>query len=296
MATDKRDCIPIPHPPGYPIIGNVADVDPELPIQSFGNLADQYGEIFSLTMFGKKRVIVTSQALTNELCDEKRFGKTVGTALAELRHGIGDGLFTAHSEEENWALAHRVLVPAFGPLNLADMFDDMKDIGSQLVLKWARYGTSYKVPPTDDFTRLTLDTLALCAMDHRFNSFYTEEQHPFIDAMLNFLRIGGNRGRRPGYLAPFYRSEDQIFERDIKYMRDLSAGLVQQRREEPKESKKDLLNAMINGKDPKTGKGLRDDVIINNMITFLIAGEMPSARPRRYQANNTQVTRQPLAY
>ena len=48
------------------------------------------------------------------------------------------------------------------------------DIASQLVLKLARYGPSYKIPPTDDFTRLTLDTLALCAMDYRFNSFYTE--------------------------------------------------------------------------------------------------------------------------
>lgn len=272
MAMDKRDCTPIPQPPGYPIVGNLTDVDPELPIQSLCNLADQYGEIFSLTTFGKRRIIITSQALANEVCDEKRFAKNVSAGLAELRNGVGDGLFTAHGDEENWGIAHRVLVPAFGPLNLSDMFDDMKDIASQLVLKWARYGTSYKVPPAEDFTRLTLDTLALCAMDYRFNSFYTEQQHPFIEAMVNFLRIGGARARRPGYLAPFYRSEDQVFDRDVKYMRDLSADIVQQRRVEPKEGR-DLLNAMIQGKDPKTGKGLRDDVIINNMITFLIAGE-----------------------
>lgn len=272
MAVDTRDCEPIPHPPGYPLVGNIADIDPELPIQSLANLADQYGEIYSLTTFGKKRIFVTSQRLANEVCDERRFSKNVSAALAELRAGIGDGLFTAHGYEENWGIAHRVLVPAFGPLNLADMFDDMKDIASQLVLKWARYGTSYKIPVADDFTRLTLDTLALCAMDYRFNSFYTEEQHPFIGAMVSFLRIGGSRSRRPGYLAPFYRSEDQMFERDIKYMRDLSAEIVQQRRIQPKESK-DLLNAMVRGTDPKTGKGLSDDVIINNMITFLIAGE-----------------------
>lgn len=54
----------------------------------------------------------------NEICDEKRFGKTVAAALDELRNGIGSGLFTAHNDEESWAIAHRVLVPAFGPLNV----------------------------------------------------------------------------------------------------------------------------------------------------------------------------------
>lgn len=285
MAVDQRDCVPIPQPPGYVFVGNITDVDPELPIQSLANLADQYGPIYSLTTFGKRRIIVTSQELVNELCDEKRFGKTVSAGLAELRNGIGDGLFTAHNEEENWGIAHRVLVPAFGPLNLTDMFDDMKDIASQLILKWARYGESYKIPAADDFTRLTLDTLALCAMDYRFNSFYTEQQHPFIDAMLNFLKIGGARARRPGYLAPFYRSEDQVFERDVKYMRDLSAEIVQQRRVQPKDGK-DLLNAMVKGRDPKTGKGLKDEVIINNMITFLIAGEFKKYGPYMGSTDN----------
>ena len=37
----------------------------------------------------------------------------------------------------------------------------MLDIGSQLVSKWARYGPEYKINVTDDFTRLTLDSIAL---------------------------------------------------------------------------------------------------------------------------------------
>jgi len=75
---------------------------------------------------------VCSQRLMNEICDEKRFGKSIKAGLAELRNGIHDGLFTAHGEEENWAIAHRTLVPAFGPLNINGMFDDMKDIVSDI--------------------------------------------------------------------------------------------------------------------------------------------------------------------
>ena len=37
----------------------------------------------------------------------------------------------------------------------------MLDISSQLVSKWARYGPENKISVVDDFTRLTLDSIAL---------------------------------------------------------------------------------------------------------------------------------------
>jgi cytochrome P450/NADPH-cytochrome P450 reductase len=41
------------------------------------------------------------------------------------------------------------------------MFDEMHDIASQLVVKWARFGPKDSINVTDDFTRLTLDSIAL---------------------------------------------------------------------------------------------------------------------------------------
>ena len=125
---------------------------------------------------GKGRVIIGSQALMNEVSDESRFSKIVAAALEEVRNGTHDGLFTAYGpEEKNWGIAHRILIPAFGPLSIRGMFDEMHDIAGQLVMKWARHGSSYSIPVTDDFTRLTLDTIALCAMDYRFNSYYRDQ-------------------------------------------------------------------------------------------------------------------------
>ncbi|KAK6441580.1 hypothetical protein LTR95_002175 [Oleoguttula sp. CCFEE 5521] len=273
MATiARRDTVSIPQPQGLPFLGNVSSIDPELPTKSFMNLAAEYGEIYSLNILGQRKVFVNSVALATEVCDEKRFHKDVAGGLKELRNGIHDGLFTAFHKEPNWEIAHRVLVPAFGPLPLHGMFDAMKDIASQLALKWARMGSQYRIPVADDFTRLTLDTLALCAMDYRFNSFYAEEMHPFIDAMTTFLKIGGSRSRRPGFMAPFYRAEDTQFFKSIEFMRSIATDLVRERREHPKPENKDLLNAMVNGEDPKTGAMLPEENITSNMITFLIAG------------------------
>lgn len=268
--------VPIPGPAGVPFLGNIWDIDAETPLKSFDLLADTYGEIFKLTTFGKPRVFVSSQELVNEVCDEERFTKGVSQALNEVREGVHDGLFTAHHPEEpNWAAAHRILVPAFGPIMIRGMFDDMYDLASQLVMKWARQGPETPIQVVDDFTRLTLDTIALCSMGTRFNSFYHDEMHPFIEAMTGFLVGSGNRARLPGLVKNLPTGEHTKFRANIEYMRKLSQELVDDRKKHPQPEKKDLMNALILGRDSQTGLGLSDESIINNMITFLIAGMSP---------------------
>lgn len=215
---------------------------------------------------------VGSASLLTELCNETRFCKIVSGALGELRAGVGDGLFTAHRGEHNWDVAHRTLVPAFGPLAIKDMFDEMYDISTQLVAKWARTsGEGAVINVTEDFTRLTLDSIALCAMDKRFNSFYRDEMHPFVDAMVDFLIEGGIRDRRTRIEQWFNPEPERKYQANIKLMKDVAQEVVDKRRANPS-AKKDLLNAMLIGKDPKTGEHLTDESVMNNMLTFLIAG------------------------
>lgn len=147
----------------------------------------------------------------------------------------------------------------------------MHDIGSQLVLKWARYGPEHRIHVTDDFTRLTLDTIALCAMDYRFNSYYSTEMHPFVDAMTGFLIESGKRANRPHFMTSLMKGSRQKYEADVKLLKDIAGSLVKKRRDHPS-YKKDLLNTMINGRDPLTGEGLSDEVIINNMVSPTLHG------------------------
>jgi cytochrome P450/NADPH-cytochrome P450 reductase len=81
----------------------------------------------------------------NELSDEARFKKTIGTSLIEVRNLVGDGLFTAFNEEPNWGVAHRLLMPAFGTTAIRDMLEGMRDISDQMLLKWERSGSSYNI-------------------------------------------------------------------------------------------------------------------------------------------------------
>jgi cytochrome P450/NADPH-cytochrome P450 reductase len=133
------------------------------------------------------------------------------------------------------------------------MFGEMHDIASQLVMKWARHGPNHTIQVVDDFTRLTLDTIALCTMDYRFNSYYYQSMHPFVDAMADFLKVSGDRARRDAVTQMFYRAETQKYWDDIELLRKTSFDVIKTRRENPTE-KKDLLNGMLNGVDPKTGE------------------------------------------
>ncbi|KAI9663870.1 MAG: hypothetical protein M1821_007360 [Bathelium mastoideum] len=260
----------IPQPPGLPFLGNLLDVQDEVPVRALAHLADIYGPIYKLYFGRQPRVIVSGSALVRELCDETRFCKTFSTTL---RPSTGArGLFTApHESDPDWQQAHRTLIPAFGPLAISGMFDEMHDIASQLVLKWARMGPEYRIPVTSDFTRLTLDTIALCAMDFRFNSFYQDELHPFVTAMNKVLSTSSNRSMVSSLLKNLILGPDKSVQESNDYMDTTALQLVQHRRNHPTD-KRDLLNAMLYGKDPKTGEHMRDELIAANMRTFLVAG------------------------
>ncbi|KAI9159133.1 bifunctional p-450:nadph-p450 reductase [Paramyrothecium foliicola] len=263
--------VPIPEPNGLPLLGNINNLDKEFPLGSMVSLSNQFGEIYRLRFPGRTVVFVTTQALINETCDEDLYKKSINTALESIRDGVHDGLFTAREGEENWGIAHRVLMPAFGPISIRDMFDEMHDVASQLALKWARYGPDENIMVTDDFTRLALDTLALCSMGFRFNSFYSPILHPFIEAMGDFLSESGRKVNRLPVPSVFYRAVDKKKEADIEIMRTTAKDVLASRKIK-KSDRRDLLTAMLEGVDPTTGKHMTDDSILDNLITFLIAG------------------------
>lgn len=261
----------IPQPPAIPLLGNITSVDPKNSMMSINQLADKYGEIFKLSFFGNDRYFLASERLVSEACDESRFVKNTDGILIEVRNGTGSGLFTAFHEEHAWGVAHRILVPAFGPIGIQNMWNEMYDIATQLVAKWARLDSEQSILVSDDFTRLTLDSIALATMDKRFNSFYHEEMHPFVNAMTEFLMESGARPQKTRLEMLLNRQPQILYEKNIAIMRSVAQEVIDRRRKRPTD-KKDLLNAMLLGKDSKTGEQLSDESIMDNMITFLIAG------------------------
>ncbi|KAJ5817410.1 hypothetical protein N7447_009643 [Penicillium robsamsonii] len=261
-----RECIPGPKP--LPVVGNLFDIDLENVLQSIMKMADEFGPLFQIRINGQNQIFANSQALVDELCDETRFHKAVVGGIEKLRMLANDGLFTAYHGERGWGIAHRILVPAFGPLRIRDMFEDMSDVAQQL----ARQGSSTSINITDDFTRLTLDTIALCTMGFRLNSFYSSEtMHPFVTSMLYVLKEADLQSNLPTIANSMRVKAQRRTSKNIEGMRSMARDIIKERRDKPG-LVDDLLNTLLNGRDPVTGEGMSDDLIISNIITFLIAG------------------------
>ncbi|KAJ5184840.1 NADPH cytochrome P450 [Penicillium cf. griseofulvum] len=281
----------IPQPPGLPYIGSLFEIDPKFTVKSLRRLGDIHGPIYDLRIVNISRIVVCNHELFDELCDENRFVKSVSGPLSQMRNLVHDSLFTAHPNEQNWGIAHRILAPAFGPVPIQEMFHGIYpintlfqieivsltkdagiyDIASQLVLKWARHGSSKPINVQDDCTRFTLDAVTLCAMGVRLNSLYSEEKHPFVQAMDGFMRESNYRAQRPAFLTSLLWWSRKQYDRDISFIRKFAKDLIDIRRSNPTEDQ-DILNALIKGRDPKTGQQMSEESIIDNMVTFLIAG------------------------
>ena len=134
----------------------------------------------------------------------------------------------------------------------------MHDIACQMVSKWARQGPDHVINPAETFTQLTLDSIAICTFGTRFNSFYRNEAHPFVQAMVFGLSESARRAFRPAFVNDYlYRSSSQRYQESINVMRATARQAIKERQNNPVE-KNDLLNAMLLGKDSKTGKGMTE--------------------------------------
>ncbi|EFQ89396.1 hypothetical protein PTT_14357 [Pyrenophora teres f. teres 0-1] len=274
MASQTAESVPIPQPPPSLFIGNLSEIDPTNVPSSFQRLADIYGEIYQLDLPGRKGkvVVISSYDTINDVCDADRFEKPINATLEEVRALTGNGLFTAYPGEKAWGVAHRLLMPVFGPMGIRKMFDDMMDIATQMLLRWDRFGPEHEILCSDDFTRLTFDMIGLCAFGYRFNNFYSDHANPFIDQMVEVLVESGKRSSRTAIENKLRVFAEANRQENVKKMHDLCDHIIADRIAHPQPDAKDLLNPMLEGVDKETGEKMSKELVRYNMVTFLVAG------------------------
>ena len=272
-STIELDEIPGPH--GLPVVGNVFDIDATNPIEGFMAMAKEYGPIFKFEVpGGGTRLMLSDPDLVEEVCDDTRFDKLVAGGLAQLQQdALANGLFTSDTDDPLWRRAHNILMAPFSLQAMRDYMPRMLDIAEQLMDKWARLNPDDEVDVPADMTRLTLDTIALCGFGYRFNSFYRETPHPFVQAMLRTLGESQARARQlPIQTRLRIRAQRQL-EEDQAFMNDLVDRLITERKAMGDAGDStDLLGRMLNGVDKQSGERLPDVNIRAQCITFLIAG------------------------
>ncbi|PVZ07893.1 bifunctional cytochrome P450/NADPH--P450 reductase [Actinomycetospora cinnamomea] len=261
----------VPGPKPLPVIGNARDIDTSRLIQSVMELAERYGPIFAIHRPGGASYVVSGLEMVQDLCDDTRFDKLVGTGQREIRKTHRSaGLFTADTDDPLWKSAHDILLPSFSTWAMKGYLDPMVDIAQQLMLKWERLNPDESIDVAADMTRLTLDTIALCGFGYRFNSFYRDSQHPFVAAMMETLAESLKRQRMLPAQIKLRRGAQRRFLANARFMDDTIEEILRARRASG-DPGTDLLGHMLVGTD-KQGNTLPDHNIVAQCGTFLIAG------------------------
>ena len=149
------------------------------------------------------------------------------------------------------------------------MFPKMLDITSQMILKWENFGSDHAFDVSDNFTRLSLDVVALCAFDYRLNNFYTEKVHPFIEALISVLWEASRRATRSTFENWIRIWSWRDFQAQTARMHSICDAIIAERRQKPKDVD-DLLNVMLFSCDEETGIRLSDENIRYQVETFLV--------------------------
>lgn len=262
----------IPMPDKMPLIGNVLSVDKDAPLQGLMQLSRDLGPIYRMDMMGTPLVMVSGHELVAELCDESRFDKAVRGALRRVRAIGGNALFTGDTHDPEWGKAHRILLPTFGRQAMSNYMPMMLDVADQLMLKWERLNSDDEIDVVHDMTGVALDTIGICGFNYRFNSFYREGFHPFIDALSHTLETCMMQRGLPFESQMLKRRLDRM-QNDVEFMNTLVDDIIAERRQGGGgKAVNDLLNFMLEGVDKKTGEALQDENIRFQINTFLIAG------------------------
>ncbi|OAX85117.1 hypothetical protein ACJ72_00489 [Emergomyces africanus] len=257
--------IPIPGPPGVPLLGNIFDIDPKDTWGSLKALSDKYGEIYKVNALGHQIVFIGTAALLEEICDETRFRKCVTGPVVEIRRAVHDSLFTAYHHEKSWDVAHQIMAPLVTQSAAETMLKQMNECAANLVSRWTSE-PGLRVDVTGDLQRSDLQSVLACYFSQSANYFGGPEPS-VLGAMNSSTLEAMKRPNRPKLLTRiFYQRK---FDKDIKTMRAFAAEIIANRKSELTPTN-DMLNALLNNPAPETGETLGEGRVIDEIVTIFI--------------------------
>ncbi|OBH15932.1 cytochrome P450 [Mycobacterium sp. E3247] len=223
---------------------------------------------------GQPVVFLADPALIDEVNDDTRWEKHVGPSLIRLRRYIlGDGLFTAYSDEPNWRKAHNIMMPSFSRTAMTQYHETMVAAIGELIDGWNRKSAvrSWITIPADA-NRLTMEIIARIGMGHSFSKLSDPRENDFIAAFLRELAYADR------HTADIPQERRNQHHRDQTGIRRQVADIVEvRRRSSTAGSTLDLLDVLLYTTDPDTGDSLDNDNIINQLLTLLVVGSETSA-------------------
>jgi cytochrome P450 len=259
----------------FPIIGDLNTIDFTKPVQQVTDDLRKLGSGMIEQPIGQPVIFLADPTLIEEVTDEIRWEKHVGPSLRRLRSLLGDGLFTAYNDELIWRKAHNILMPSFSKTAMQRYHDKMATTVAELFNAWDRkIAVRGMIAVPAEANRLTIEMIARVGMGYSFNDLSNprERENPFVTMLLRELSYADR------HTAEISQARKSQHHSDKAEMRRRVAKIIEDRRRNSTPgSGDDLLDVILHSTDPDTGEQLDNDNVINQILTFLVAGSETSA-------------------
>lgn len=282
-AAAARHADSLSGPRGWPLVGNLLQLQTSRMHQQLEAWCDTFGPIYKLQLGSRPVVVVADHEAVAALLRDRPDGLRRTSKLEDIwvEMGLLPGLFGANGDV--WRRQRRMVMGSFDPAHVKRYFPSMLAVTQRLGGRWAKAAAAdTAIDLQADLMRYTVDTIAGLAFGSAVNTLESDgdviQQH--LDKLFPavFKRILSP--------LPYWRwvklPADRRLQRSVAAVNEAVAGFIQQARArlaaEPERRNQpgNLLEAMLVAAD-EPGSGIDDNQVAGNVLTMLLAGEDTTA-------------------
>ncbi len=231
-------------------------------------------DFFAFGSEDSPRAWVTGPAFIKAvLLDERdKFAKI--TQIRLLRPLLGKGILT--SERADWRWQRQAAAPMFRPQELAGYVPDFVRAADETLARWRAQPGVRRVDT--DMTRTTFDVISATLLPSADEALMLA----FERSIEMLQRSGGWDILFASMNLPSWIPRPGIFaaRRAVAMLRSTVASIVRQQRERraPGREPDDLMQRLIEARDPESGRSMDEEQLVDNLLTFYLAGHDTTAK------------------
>ena len=239
------------------------------PLGAIAELRRRHGDVAAFPFFPAPIVVVGSPDGAERVLRQSDAIYGRGRPLKKLGALCGEGLVT--SEGPLWARQRRLIQPAFRRAQLSDFVSSMARQTQRRLDDWARVDAQ-PIELGEEMAALTLQIVAETLFSSSLDAAAVEG---FIEAGPTLMKSAIRRAMLPDVVERFPTPANRYFRDRVRDYREVVMGMVRARRAKPVGD--DLLQRLMEARDPESGEAMADQQLRDELITLFLAGHESSA-------------------
>jgi cytochrome P450 len=223
---------------------------------------------------GSGRAWISAPAMIKAVLLDRREAFRKITQIRLLGPLLGKGILT--SEGADWKWQRQAAAPLFRAQDLKNFVPAFVHATQSLLGRWHASPADTVRPIDADMTRVTFEVISATLLPSAGEAV----ARAMTDSIRAMQRTGGWEQLYAAINAPTWMPRPGMISvwRAVTTLRASVVALLRERRARGGEAPDDLMRRLIAARDPESGQSMNDEQLVDNLLTFYLAGHETTAR------------------